>query len=48
LKTDDQKMMPALLTKAANSMIEGIIISNAQQPDNPIIYVNDGFVRLTG
>ncbi len=41
-------MMPALLTKAANSMIEGIIISNAQQPDNPIIYVNDGFVRLTG
>jgi PAS domain S-box-containing protein len=27
---------------------EGIVISDANQPGNPLIYVNDGFARLTG
>ncbi len=33
---------------AIASTSEGITISDPQQPDNPIIYVNSGFERLTG
>ena len=37
-----------LIEKATDVAAEGIIITDASQPHNPIIYVNDGFVRLTG
>ena len=37
-----------LIEKATDVAAEGIIITDALQPHNPIIYVNDGFVRLTG
>lgn len=33
---------------AIASTSEGITISDPQQPDNPLIYVNSGFERLTG
>jgi len=37
-----------LIEKATDVAAEGIIITDALQPHNPIIYVNDGFVRITG
>jgi len=37
-----------LLNRAANSSSEGITISSMTEPDQPLVYVNDGFVRMTG
>lgn len=37
-----------LLIKATNTANEGITISAMDQPDRPLIFVNDGFERLTG
>lgn len=37
-----------LLIKATNTANEGITISSMDQPDRPLIFVNDGFERLTG
>ena len=39
---------PVLMERALASTAEGITISDARLPDNPIVYVNEGFVRLTG
>ena len=37
-----------LLIKATNTTDEGITISSMVQPDRPLVFVNDGFERLTG
>ncbi|MEB3827106.1 response regulator [Phormidium sp. CCY1219] len=37
-----------LLERAIASSSNGIVITDFQQPDNPIIYVNSGFERITG
>ncbi|MBK8291542.1 MAG: SpoIIE family protein phosphatase [Flammeovirgaceae bacterium] len=37
-----------LLINAINKSNEGITISSIDQPDSPLIFVNDGFERLTG
>lgn len=37
-----------LLERAIAASRHGIIISDATQPDNPVIYVNQGFERITG
>ncbi len=37
-----------LMKSAIDSIAEGIVISDAQKPDNPIIYVNSAFEKLTG
>ncbi|HSM98750.1 MAG TPA: diguanylate cyclase [Gallionella sp.] len=37
-----------LLVKAVSQAREGITIADAQQPDFPLIFVNEGFERLTG
>jgi PAS domain S-box-containing protein len=37
-----------LLERAVDATAEGITISDARQPDNPVIYSNAGFERLTG
>ena len=37
-----------LLEKAIDSAAEGITLSDTSRPDNPIIYANKGFERLTG
>jgi PAS domain S-box-containing protein len=37
-----------LRDRAMGAAAEGIVISDPNQPDNPLIYVNDGFERLTG
>ena len=38
----------ALLERAIDATTEGITISDASQPDNPVIFANKGFERLTG
>lgn len=37
-----------LNTRAMESVAEGIIITDATKPDNPIIYCNKGFSKITG
>ncbi|HKJ68245.1 MAG TPA: SpoIIE family protein phosphatase [bacterium] len=37
-----------LIQKAADVTAEGIVITDTSLPDNPIIYANKGFERLTG
>lgn len=37
-----------LLTSALDASIPGIIITDSQQPDNPIIYCNAAFEKMTG
>lgn len=37
-----------LLSKVVSEAREGIAIADAQQPDFPLIYVNEGFEKLTG
>ncbi|QEC80580.1 PAS domain S-box protein [Mucilaginibacter ginsenosidivorax] len=38
----------SLLIQALDSSISGIILTDNQQPDNPIIYCNKAFERITG
>ncbi|ACF13213.1 putative PAS/PAC sensor protein [Chloroherpeton thalassium ATCC 35110] len=38
----------SLLIKAIDKTSEGIAISDARQPDNPLIFVNNGFTEITG
>ncbi|QDT01998.1 Blue-light photoreceptor [Rubripirellula lacrimiformis] len=47
---DDQsfEFQLELKNRALGSSAEGITISDPSQPDNPIIYANEGFERLTG
>jgi sigma-B regulation protein RsbU (phosphoserine phosphatase) len=46
----DQSLKDQLLLKdrVLASAAEGIVISDKKQPDNPIIYANKGFEKLTG
>jgi PAS domain S-box-containing protein len=37
-----------LRTRALEAISHGLLITNATQPDNPVIYVNPGFERITG
>ena len=37
-----------LLSNAVEASANGIVITDYKQPDNPIIFVNDGFVQMTG
>jgi hypothetical protein len=39
---------PDPMESALASTAEGITISDARLPDNPMVYVNEGFERLTG
>jgi diguanylate cyclase (GGDEF)-like protein/PAS domain S-box-containing protein len=48
MDTNNPSIPADILLQAITSTNEGIIISDAQQPDMPIIYVNPGFERLTG
>ncbi|QJW93899.1 PAS domain-containing protein [Frigoriglobus tundricola] len=38
----------ALLPQAAEAMALGMIVTDATRPENPIVYCNPGFERLTG
>jgi PAS domain S-box-containing protein len=43
-----QSLDPIVLEQILNAANGGIAISDAQQPDNPLVYVNSGFERMTG
>ncbi len=45
---DDQLYFLRLIADATNEAYEGIVISDPTLPDNPVIYANEGFERLTG
>jgi PAS domain S-box-containing protein len=42
------EMQRRLMERAIDSATNGIVISDAQKPDMPIIYVNPAFERITG
>lgn len=44
----DTELALRLCAKAMDASSEGITIADARQPDQPLIYVNEGFERLTG
>ena len=51
MKEKSSLKLPAqlrLIEKATDVAAEGIVITDASLPHNPIIYVNEGFVRITG
>ena len=48
LEDQDSAYQLGLKNRALASVAEGITISDPSQPDNPIIYANEGFERLTG
>src|SRR5690606_11353717 len=37
-----------LRDRAMQTVSQGIIITDPNQPDNPIVYANNGFERITG
>ncbi|MBO0699702.1 MAG: PAS domain-containing protein [Zavarzinella sp.] len=37
-----------LQVKAFDAFLQGVTITDPNKPDNPIVYVNEGFTRLTG
>jgi PAS domain S-box-containing protein len=43
-----QSLDPVVIEQILNAANGGVAISDAQQPDNPLVYVNSGFERLTG
>lgn len=45
---DEQLSFLRLIAEATNEAYEGIVISDPRLPDNPVIYANEGFERLTG
>ncbi|MBC8074770.1 MAG: PAS domain-containing protein, partial [Chloroflexales bacterium] len=40
--------MLRLRDQAIESFMQGVIITDPTLPDNPVVYVNDSFIRLTG
>jgi PAS domain S-box-containing protein len=48
--TDAQRHLKSieLRDRALESLTEGVVITDFARPDNPIIYVNDAFTKLTG
>ena len=45
---DTVKQDLELLTQALDAAISGVILTDNQQPDNPIIYCNKAFEQITG
>jgi len=44
----DPQMIPAVLAQILDSCVNGITISDPDLPDNPIVYANEVFERMTG
>jgi len=45
---DGPRLQAALTDRALDVAAEGVTIADARQPDRPLIYANQGFVRITG
>jgi len=48
--TDRKRAEGALLLRdrAIATMVQGLVITDPNEPDNPMIYVNDSFLKMTG
>jgi len=44
----DPQMIPAVLAQILDGCVNGITISDPDLPDNPIVYANEVFERMTG
>lgn len=44
----NQTLLQSVMLRAMDAAREGITISDARLPDQPLIYVNDGFLQMTG
>ncbi len=47
-KQHEARLAIALRERALQAVTNGIVITDLQQPDNPIIYVNPAFEKITG
>jgi PAS domain S-box-containing protein len=44
----DTGIIPQVLTQILDGCVNGITLSDPDQPDNPIVYANQAFERITG
>lgn len=44
----DPGMIPTVLAQILDSCVNGVTLSDPDLPDNPIVYVNEVFMRMTG
>lgn len=44
----DPGMIPAVLTQILDNCVNGVTLSDPDLPDNPIVYANSVFQRMTG
>ena len=44
----DQSTIPFVLSQILDTCINGITLSDPDQPDNPIVYANEAFELITG
>lgn len=44
----DQGTIPFVLSQILDTVVNGVTLSDPDQPDNPIIYANAAFERITG
>lgn len=44
----DTGLIPSVLTQILDTCVNGITLSDPDEPDNPIVYANSVFERMTG
>ncbi len=44
----DTGLIPFVLSQILDTCVNGITLSDPDQPDNPIVYANEAFERITG
>lgn len=44
----DTGLIPYVLSQILDTCVNGVTLSDPDQPDNPIVYANDAFERITG
>lgn len=44
----DPCIIPSVLTQILNTCVNGITLSDPDQPDNPIVFANQVFTRMSG
>ena len=44
----DAGVIPFVLSQILDTCINGVTLSDPDQPDNPIVYANEAFERITG
>ena len=44
----DTGLIPYVLSQILDTCVNGVTLSDPDQPDNPIVYANQAFERITG